>query len=121
MDSGSLYDYVEWHISWDPNNKAQYLSVLNILQSKYYDLQIIQGWKSSENEHKWKHLEVKPGIGICLACNLSIWAKKEKDAALSKSSFPFVPIPEKPIQLQRPARISYVLEKLAEKSRLALV
>lgn len=60
---------------------------------------------------------MKPGIGICLTCNLSIWAKKEKDAALSKSSFPFVPIPEK---LQRPARISYILEKLAEKSRLAL-
>lgn len=52
VDSGSLHDYVEWHISWDPNNKAQYLSALNILQSKYYDLQIIQGWKSSVNEYK---------------------------------------------------------------------
>lgn len=87
-------------------------------------MQTTQGWKGSEIEHKWERLGVKPGIGIRLARDLSTWAKKEKDAASSKSSLPpgppLLPVPEKPIQIQRPARISYVLEKLAKKSRLAL-
>lgn len=43
VEKGSLSDYVKWHISRDLDNKTQYLSALNILQSKYYDLQTIQG------------------------------------------------------------------------------
>lgn len=80
-------------------------------------MQTIQRWKDSENEHKWKRFGVKSKIRICLTCNLSRLVKKEREAFSSKSFLPS--FPEKPIQLQWPVRINYVLEELMKKSRLA--
>lgn len=90
---------------------------LHALQSKYYDLQTIQKWKGVENEKKWERLNIKPGIGIRLARDLKSWAKTDSIATrISKSVSSHSP---PPVNQQQPPRISQVMKKLEEKSRLA--
>lgn len=113
VETGNLSDYIHWHIQRDPSNGEQYLIALHILRSKYYDLQTIQEWKGSVNEAKWERLGIKPGIGILLPRDLISWAKERKKE--NTPNLHYIPLPPPAqMRLQRPPRISQVLEKLAQ-------
>lgn len=132
IESGEQSEYICWHISRQPKNKIAYLKALQILESRHYDLQIIQQWKGVTYESKWEQLGIEPGIGIRIARDLSTWAK------LPKKIGPSTPISQdhqtkntslftsstrqntsNTSQLQQPPTISRVLAKLAEQKQIS--
>lgn len=121
-----------WHISRRPKDKNAYFRALQILESRHYDLQTIQQWKGITYKSKWEKLGIEPGIGICIACDLSTWAKLPEKTGAS------IPIPQNSqakktslcissirqntsnaSHLQRPPAIPRVLAKLAEQNQIS--
>lgn len=132
VETGDLSDYIHWQISRSPKDKKAYLKALQILESWYYNLQTIQGWKGLDHEDKWEKLGIEPGIGIRIARDLSKWAKLSSKIVPDYPTFPreISPPPKKlpvvtkhPVPSKTPATIitpqrssptiSRVLAKLA--------
>lgn len=64
----NIVEYIQWHIDSKKltgNMKRGFMAAGNILEGQGYDLQTVQ--RKKNDEQWWKGLDIKPGIGIQLA------------------------------------------------------
>ena len=82
-----MSDYINWHKEKSASTlHHDYTIAHQILEDNIYDFQTIQQRKGVENQGVWKNLEIKPGIKIRFARNVSKWAKQILLIKMERSS-----------------------------------
>lgn len=72
VEHGEMSDYINWHKEKSASILHHNFTIAHqILEDNTYDLQTIQQQKGVENQSVWKDLEIKPGIEIRLALDVS--------------------------------------------------
>ena len=83
----NLEEYIRWMRERNKIFAVEFEQAYRILLDQGYTTEIIQQWKTEE---KWKELEIKPGIGLQLARNISKWGRER---SISQPQQPRIPNP----------------------------
>lgn len=79
----------------------------------------VQQWKGIENEHRWEKLDIPPGIGIRMVCDVRRFAREPEQARSSGKKNPpslFESQPQNTVKMHSPPFASQFANKSKQQS-----